>query len=266
MATRVNRANTVDDASGTRPVVHDHKRIAVGYTIGLTKIAVPGPGLDHVDVAFGRGELTALVAPPRSGTSLLLECLTGREAPTAGRIFMDGVEITGLGHQRLHRFRRDNIGYVRSWPAPAGAGTVGRALCAAAETLGRPLDPSWTDGVVQATGLTGRGSDHLDALGPADRLRVAVAMALLGRPQLLLVDRIAPDCDRDLFCVLRTVVDRLGRAAVAVTSDPVAAAGADRAVLMSPGAIAGGIVDPDADSVRTALRLLRPSPPYPAAS
>lgn len=208
--------NTARSVGRARPTTPDHKRIAVGYTIGLTKIAVPGPGLDHVDVAFGRGELTALVAPPRSGTSLLLDCLTGREAPTAGRIFVDGVEVTGLGHQRLHRFRRDHIGYVRNAPAPTGDGTVRYALSDAAGTLAAAPDPRWADGVLQATGLSGRTGEALTDLTPADTLRVAVAAALLGRPQLLLVDRVAQECDQELFAVLRDVVDRLGRAAVAV--------------------------------------------------
>ena len=52
--------------------------------------------LRGVDLDFPRGQLTAIVGPSGSGKSTLMHLLAGLDKPTAGNVWIDGTEITGL--------------------------------------------------------------------------------------------------------------------------------------------------------------------------
>src|SRR5213593_2850376 len=63
-----------------------------------------------LDVA--RGEFVAIVGPSGSGKSTLLGLIAGLDAPTSGRITIDGVDITTLGEDALAKLRGEKIGFV----------------------------------------------------------------------------------------------------------------------------------------------------------
>jgi ABC-type branched-subunit amino acid transport system ATPase component len=62
-----------------------------------------------VDVSVARGEVVAVLGPNGAGKSTLLKALTGRLTPTAGRVLLGGVDITGMS---AHRLARLGVGYV----------------------------------------------------------------------------------------------------------------------------------------------------------
>ncbi|HTX52983.1 MAG TPA: ATP-binding cassette domain-containing protein, partial [Candidatus Baltobacteraceae bacterium] len=63
------------------------------------------PVLRGVSLDVTRGEVVVLIGPSGSGKSTLLRCLNGLEEPTGGRIFLDGIEVTGAKAD-LPRIRR----------------------------------------------------------------------------------------------------------------------------------------------------------------
>src|SRR5258705_5277873 len=83
---------------------------------GLTKTYGEGDArvtaLDGVDVAFRRGELTAIMGPSGSGKSTLMHCVAGLDTPTSGTAFIGDIELTGLSDDALTELRRDRVGFV----------------------------------------------------------------------------------------------------------------------------------------------------------
>ena len=68
--------------------------------------------LNGIDLAVGAGETVSIVGPSGSGKTSLMLLLAGLERASAGRVRIDGAEITALDEDRLALFRRRNIGIV----------------------------------------------------------------------------------------------------------------------------------------------------------
>ena len=68
--------------------------------------------LDGVSVAFDEASVTAIMGPSGSGKTTLLHCLSGMLRATSGKVFLDGVDITGLGRRRLDALRRTSFGFI----------------------------------------------------------------------------------------------------------------------------------------------------------
>ncbi len=66
--------------------------------------------LDGVDLDVDRGEFLALMGPSGSGKTTLLNLIAGIDAPTAGAIVVDGVDITRLSRHRLAAWRSVHVG------------------------------------------------------------------------------------------------------------------------------------------------------------
>ena len=71
---------------------------AVAQAIGLSKVYGAGDAavvaLDDVSVEFARARLTAIMGPSGSGKSTLMHCMAALDAPTSGRVIIDGVDIS----------------------------------------------------------------------------------------------------------------------------------------------------------------------------
>src|SRR3954470_18857904 len=72
----------------------------------------PVTALDGVTIGFPAGSFTAVMGPSGSGKSTLLQCAAGLDRPTAGRVFIDGAELTATGDTAMTKFRRRRVGFV----------------------------------------------------------------------------------------------------------------------------------------------------------
>ena len=68
--------------------------------------------LDGVTATFAAGTFTAVMGPSGSGKSTLLQCAAGLDRPTAGRVFLDGAELTAGRDTAMTKFRRSRVGFV----------------------------------------------------------------------------------------------------------------------------------------------------------
>ena len=68
--------------------------------------------LNHTDLLIRRGEFVAILGPSGSGKTTLLNLIGGIDSPTAGRIVIDGEDISTYDQRRLTLFRREKIGFV----------------------------------------------------------------------------------------------------------------------------------------------------------
>ena len=78
------------------------------YRIGRKSIEV----LHGIDLRISRGERVFLCGPSGAGKTTLLYALAGLEPPERGGVWIDGVELYGLGRRAQARFRNRTIGYI----------------------------------------------------------------------------------------------------------------------------------------------------------
>jgi len=68
--------------------------------------------LHPTTLRIGRGRTVAITGPSGSGKSTLLGLIAGLDAPTTGRIVLDGTDITAIGEEALARLRGEKVGIV----------------------------------------------------------------------------------------------------------------------------------------------------------
>lgn len=230
--------------------------------VGAMKIYGSGDtevhALDHVDVAFDTGQLTAIMGPSGSGKSTLMHCLAGLDQLTAGAVLIGDVDLTRLSEKALTRLRRDRLGFVfqafNLIPTLSAIENITLPL----DLAGRSPDSAWLDLVVSTVRLGDRLSHRPDELSGGQQQRVAVARALASRPDLVFADEPTGNLDSrtggEILDFMRLAVDEMAQTIVMVTHDPVAASYADRVVFLADGRIVSELVEPTPDAVLDAMK------------
>ncbi|MDR2381124.1 MAG: ABC transporter ATP-binding protein [Bifidobacteriaceae bacterium] len=213
--------------------------------------------LRGVDVDFPRARFTAIMGPSGSGKSTLLNILAGLDAPTAGTVQVDSLEITSLPDRALTQWRRTHVGFVFQGFNLLPTLTAKQNILLPLELAGIKADPEWWDTVVASTALASR-LDHRPAeLSGGEQQRVALARAVIARPDVIFADEPTGNLDSrtgiEVLSFLRRSVRELKQTIVMVTHDPAAAAYAERVVLLADGRLAGEILHPTRESVLSSL-------------
>ncbi len=158
--------------------------------VRLTLSSAAGPVniLGGVSLSVAPGETVALLGPSGSGKSSLLMVAAGLEAPTAGRVFVAGTELTKLGEDALARFRRGNVGIVFQSFHLIPTMTALENVAVPLELAGHADAFERARAELDAVGL-GKRTDHYPGqLSGGEQQRVALARALAPRPKVLFAD------------------------------------------------------------------------------
>lgn len=209
--------------------------------------------LDGVSVDFKVGEFAAIMGPSGSGKSTLMHCLAGLDDLTAGRVIIDGTDLTGLSDKALTTLRRDEIGFIfQSFnliPTLTAEENIRLPLLLA----NRKGDEEWINKVIDAVGLRDRLTHKPGELSGGQQQRVAVARALASRPKIIFADEPTGNLDSrsgsEVLKFMRKAVDELGQTIVMVTHDPSAASIADRIVFLADGQIVDEMRQPTPEKV-----------------
>jgi putative ABC transport system ATP-binding protein len=244
---------------GEAPASH---QAAAVRAAGLRKTYGSGETAVHalagVDVAFARGAFTAIMGPSGSGKSTLMHCLAGLDAASEGQVWLGDTELTGLRDDQLTKLRRERIGFVFQAFNLLPVLDAQDNILLPMQLAGQRPDRAWMDAVVGRLGLRDRLRHRPHELSGGQQQRVAVARALLPRPDVVFADEPTGNLDSsagaEVLDLLRSSVRETGQTVVMVTHDPVAAAYADRVVLLADGRLAGEVQRPTTDSIITALR------------
>jgi putative ABC transport system ATP-binding protein len=216
--------------------------------------------LDGVSVGFSRGSFTAIMGPSGSGKSTLLHVAAGLDRPTSGTVALGETELEGLSERRLTILRRERIGFVFQAFNLMPSLTVSQNIGLPLRLDGRRPRRADVREVAARVGLDQRLRHRPSQLSGGQQQRVAIARALVTRPEVVFADEPTGALDtrtgRGVLALLRDVVDTDGHTVVMVTHDPVAAAHADRVVLIADGRIAGMLNAPSADEVAEQLARL----------
>jgi putative ABC transport system ATP-binding protein len=211
----------------------------------VTRVHGAGPravtALDDVTIGFAGGTFTAVTGPSGSGKSTLLHCAAGLDRPTDGSVVVGGTELTGLDETALTLLRRERIGFVFQAFNLVSSLTAEQNVALPLRLAGRR--PATTDvrDALAEVGLGNRAGHRPAQLSGGEQQRVAVARALITHPAVLFADEPTGALDtgtsRDVLELLSRIVDHHGQTVIMVTHDPVAAAYADRVVLLADGRV-----------------------------
>jgi putative ABC transport system ATP-binding protein len=195
-----------------------------------------------VSLRVAAGEFVAVVGESGVGKSTLLNCMAGLDSWQAGRIVIDGVDLSTRDDESRALVRREKLGFVfqafHVLPHLDVAQNVGLPLL----LLRRP-DAARVEAMLHAVGLQGLGHRLPQELSGGQLQRVAIARALVHSPKLLLADEptgnLDPATAARVLDVLRAQARESAAALVLVTHSAAAAAQADRVLhLRSDGSAA----------------------------
>jgi ABC-2 type transport system ATP-binding protein len=152
------------------------------------------PALDDLSAAVRAGVVTGLLGPSGSGKSTLIRSIVGVQVIRSGSLRVLGLEA-GSGALR------SRIGYMTQAPSVYGDLTVVENLRYFARLLRTPAER--VDEVIQAVDLGAERDRIVDRLSGGQRTRVSLATALVGEPELLVLDEptvgLDPVLRRDLW-------------------------------------------------------------------
>jgi putative spermidine/putrescine transport system ATP-binding protein len=173
----------------------------------LTKRYGSVVAVDAVDADIREGELVSFVGPSGCGKTTLLRMAGGFARPDAGRIWLDGQDVT-----RDPPNRRATAMVFQSYalfPHLTVAGNVGYALRVRGH--GRGEIGARVEDLLRVVRLEGLGDRRPDQLSGGQQQRVALARALSVRPRVLLLDEPLSNLDANLRVLMRDEIKRLQR-------------------------------------------------------
>jgi len=205
---------------------------------GIRKAFDDTPVLHDVSLDVVRGEIVCLLGPSGCGKTTLLRIIAGLESPDAGRILLEGEDIT-----RTPSHRRD-FGLMFQDYVLFPHMTVGQNIAFGLRMHGwseESIRPRVTE-LLELVALPGYEDRPVYELSGGEQQRVALARSLAPNPRLLMLDEPLGALDRtlrdQLLIELRDILKHLGQTAIYVTHDQMEAfAVADRVVLMREGRI-----------------------------
>jgi putative ABC transport system ATP-binding protein len=225
----------------TEPLIVCESLIKVYTIAGLEVQALQG-----LDLTVAPGELTGIVGASGSGKSTLLNILGGLDRPTAGRVLVDNQNLLKLSDHAMNAYRRRTVGFV--WQQGTRnlmpyltalenvqlpltlAGTLGKSARAHAQHL------------LKLVGLDDRQQHHVAQLSGGEQQRVAIALALVNQPKLLLADEPTGEVDNAtahvIYDIFRNLNHELGLTILIVSHDAGIAQFVNRVIAVRDGKLA----------------------------
>ena len=170
--------------------------------------------LKDVNIEIQKGEFVAIVGPSGCGKSTLLHVMAGLEQPTAGRILVDGVDVTLISERDLPKVRMQKIGFVfQSFLLIEDL--------TAYENVESVLWPSFdytkekqeekTLEVLREVDMLERRDHFPRQMSGGEQQRIAIARALVNSPPILFCDEITGNLDTKTGENIMKIIAQLNR-------------------------------------------------------
>jgi len=199
--------------------------------------------LRGVHVTVAAGEMVAIVGPSGAGKSTLLHLIGGLDRPTQGSICCCGSDLAQLRDHELADFRNRRIGFVFQFHhlLPEFSALENTMMPALIQRRSKSEAQREARRLLVNVGLGGRMQHRPGELSGGEQQRVAVARALINKPDVVLADEPTGNLDRGtgqaMQKLLRKLNEELGQTFVIVTHDREFAAHMDRAISLVDGKV-----------------------------
>lgn len=199
--------------------------------------------LKGIDLTINQGEIVSIVGPSGAGKTTLLQIIGTLDRADSGRVLFDGVDVSVYNEKQLSAFRNCHIGFVFQFHQllpefSAVENVMMPALIAGAsmaDARRRAME------MLDFLGLIDRATHKPAELSGGEKQRVAVARALVNRPQVILADEPSGSLDtqnkaelHQLFFDLRR---EMGQTFIIVTHDESLATTTDRTIRLRDGLV-----------------------------
>lgn len=199
--------------------------------------------LKGIDLTINQGEIVCIVGPSGAGKTTLLQIIGTLDRADSGRVLFDGVDVSLYNEKQLSAFRNEHIGFVFQFhqllPEFSAVENVMMPALIKGDSMADARRRAME--MLDFLGLTDRASHKPSELSGGEKQRVAVARALVNRPQVILADEPSGSLDTQnkeelhrLFFDLRR---DLGQTFIVVTHDESLAATTDRTIRLRDGLV-----------------------------
>jgi ABC-type lipoprotein export system ATPase subunit len=205
--------------------------------------------LQGLDLSVEYGELMAIIGNSGSGKSTLLNMIGALDKPSAGNLFVDGIDLFKLTEKQMVLYKRDTIGFV--WqnnarnliPYLTALENI-ELFMSLREKTGR--DHARALSLLEMVGLLQRKNNKLSELSGGEQQRVAISIALCNRPKILLADEPTGSVDTktsdQILNLFRRLNSELGLTIVIVTHDRNISHKVDRVVAIRDGRTSSEVI------------------------
>jgi len=212
------------------------------FLLGTQSVEV----LNGINFTLQRGEMLAMIGASGAGKSTFLHILGTLDRPTSGTVLYEGQDIFRLSETELATFRNRRIGFVFQFHHLLPEFTALENTYLPALMQKRPkhemIEEATT--LLSEIGLSHRLHHKPGELSGGEQQRVAVARALIQKPDLVLADEPTGNLDahtgQAIFEILRTLNQKRGTAFVIVTHNERLSEQADRLIYVVDGKITDG--------------------------
>jgi putative ABC transport system ATP-binding protein len=220
-------------------VLVEIRDLAKSYRRGSEAIRV----FEGVNLDIREGEFLALMGPSGSGKSTLLNIVAGLDSPTAGRVIIDGQDITGMNGKQLAAWRSTHIGFIFQFynllPVLTAAQNVELPLLLT--KLSKRDRREHVLHSLEIVGLSDRSEHYPGQLSGGQQQRVAIARAIVTDPTIILGDEPTGDLDaasgKEILDLLERLSSEFGKTILMVTHDAHAAERAQAIMHMDKGVL-----------------------------
>ena len=215
----------------------------------LTKVyrvgSVDVPALRGVSLDVEEGEFLAIMGPSGCGKSTMLHLLGGLLTPTAGRIVVDGEDLTAATDAKRTDIRRRKIGFVfqrfNLFPTLTAEGNLKLAEGIHGGSGNKKGDPVRRREVLRMLHLEDKMHHKPLELSGGEQQRVALARAIVNRPAIILADEPTGNLDTENSAIVLNMFQemnyRFNQTIIMITHNPEAAAMCRRIIQMRDGQI-----------------------------
>ncbi len=212
---------------------------------GITKIVDSGAEkltiLHPMDLSVPAGEFLSIIGPSGSGKSTLLGLIAGLDAPTAGRVVIEGEDLGTLGEDELAKLRGERIGFVFQFFHLIPSLTAYENVLVPMEISDFRDAVERSHELLRDVGLENREHHYPSQLSGGEQQRVAIARALANDPPLLLADEPTGNLDanngKHVFELIETIHKKRNTTIVLATHNMELARRADRVAVLKAGRI-----------------------------
>jgi lipoprotein-releasing system ATP-binding protein len=197
--------------------------------------------LKGVDITINKGEIVNIVGSSGAGKSTFLHILGTLDTPDNGSIIMNGQSLLDLRGRKMAAFRNRHIGFVFQFHHLLPEFTALENVCIPGWIAGRRRNEVQQEAarLLDLLGLAARAGNKPGELSGGEQQRVAVARALVNKPDIVFADEPTGNLDsanaRDLHQLFSRLKQEMGQTFLIVTHNEELAALGDRVLHMKDG-------------------------------
>lgn len=199
--------------------------------------------LKGVNLEVNKGEVVSIVGPSGAGKTTLLQLIGTLDKPDSGKIYFNGEDLSRLNSKKLATFRNRHIGFVFQFHQLLPEFTALENIIIPALIAGRDRKEAEKEAfeLLSIMNLEERAGHKPSEMSGGENQRIAVARALINRPDVVLADEPSGSLDsknkEELHKLFFDLRDKFGQTFIIVTHDENLASFTDRTIRMVDGVV-----------------------------